>query len=76
MKTFFQRFSSVLLLTALPLAPVFAADPIGKLYTMSNAASGNEVLVYNRLSDGSLSKATNVPTNGTGSGGGLFLQRQ
>ena len=74
MSTFFKRFSSILLLTALPLAPALAANPIGKLYTMSNAVSGNEVLVYNRLSDGSLSKAANIPTNGTGSGGGLGNQ--
>ena len=74
MSTFFKRFSSILLLTALSLAPAFAASPIGKLYTMSNATSGNEVLVYNRLSDGSLAKATIVPTNGTGSGGGLGNQ--
>ncbi|MSS76581.1 MAG: hypothetical protein EXR90_06895 [Methyloglobulus sp.] len=60
MKTFFQRFSSVLLLTALPLSPVFAADTIGKLYTMNNATTGNEVMVYSRLSDGSLSKVANL----------------
>lgn len=74
MSKFFRCFSSILVLTALPLASVFAADPIGKLYTMSNATNGNEVLVYNRLSDGSLSQAGHVPANGTGSGGGLGNQ--
>jgi 6-phosphogluconolactonase len=74
MITIFQRFSSIVLLTALPIVSAFAVIPVGKLYTMSNATTGNEVLVYNRLSDGSLSKAANVPTNGTGSGGGLGNQ--
>lgn len=74
MITLFRRFSSILLLTALPLVPAFAANSIGKLYTMNNATTGNEVLVYDRLSDGSLSKITNAPTNGTGTGGGLGNQ--
>jgi 6-phosphogluconolactonase len=74
MNTIFQRFSSILLLTALPIASAFATDQIGKLYTMSNATTGNEVLVYNRLSDGSLSKTAAIPTKGTGTGGGLGNQ--
>ena len=74
MNTIFQRFSSILLLTALPIASAFATDEIGKLYTMSNATTGNEVLVYNRLSDGSLSKTAAIPTKGIGTGGGLGNQ--
>jgi 6-phosphogluconolactonase len=70
----FRRFSSVFLLATLPLVSAFAATPIGKLYTMSNATTGNEVLVYNRLSDGSLSQTGQVPTTGTGTGGGLGNQ--
>jgi 6-phosphogluconolactonase len=74
MNTLLKRFSSIVLLAALPLVPAFAAHTIGKLYTMSNATAGNEVLVYERLSDGSLSKVTSVPSNGTGTGGGLGNQ--
>ncbi len=74
MNTLFRRFLSILLLTTLPLLPAFAAIPIGKLYTMSNATTGNEVLVYNRLSDGSLAKVANVPASGTGTGAGLGNQ--
>ncbi|MEQ1739197.1 MAG: beta-propeller fold lactonase family protein [Methyloglobulus sp.] len=70
----FRRFSSLFLLATLPLVSAFAATPIGKLYTMSNATTGNKVLVYNRLSDGSLSKTAQVPTAGIGTGGGLGNQ--
>lgn len=74
MNKFCQHFSSLLLLTGLPLIPAFAADNIGKLYTMSNATSGNEVLIYDRLTDGSLVKSAAVPTNGAGTGNGLGNQ--
>jgi 6-phosphogluconolactonase len=74
MNKFFKCFSSIFFLTVLPLASIFAATPIGKLYTMSNATTGNEVLVYDRLSDGSLSQAGHEPTNGTGTGSGLGNQ--
>lgn len=74
MKKSFRCFSSILMLAALPLASVFAASPIGKLYTMSNTITGNEILVYTRLSDGSLSQTRHVPTNGNGTGAGLGNQ--
>lgn len=44
------------------------------VYLMSNQAAGNEVLVYDRASDGSLSPAGAVATGGTGTGGGLGNQ--
>lgn len=74
MNKFLRCCSSILLLATLPLTPSFAANAIGKLYTMSNATTGNEVLIYDRLSDGSLSKAGNVATNGNGTGAGLGNQ--
>lgn len=70
----FRYFSSVFLLIILPIGSAFAAIPVGKLYTMSNATTGNEILVYNRLSDGSLSQTGHVPTNGNGTGTGLGNQ--
>jgi 6-phosphogluconolactonase (cycloisomerase 2 family) len=41
---------------------------------MTNAASGNAVLVYDRAADGTLTAAGSVGTGGLGSGGGLGNQ--
>jgi 6-phosphogluconolactonase len=46
----------------------------GAVYTMTNAVSGNQVLVFDRRSDGSLSPRRSFHTGGTGSGGGLGNQ--
>ncbi|MEJ2320661.1 MAG: beta-propeller fold lactonase family protein [Gemmatimonadales bacterium] len=46
----------------------------GSVYLMSNAVGGNEVLVFRRDLDGSLSPDAPVATGGTGSGGGLGNQ--
>lgn len=46
----------------------------GAVYTTSNAAGGNAVLVFDRLADGRLVPQTSVPTGGLGSGGGLGNQ--
>ena len=46
----------------------------GYVYTESNAAAGNEVLVYARGPDGRLDAAAAYPTGGAGSGGGLGSQ--
>ncbi len=74
MKKSFQTIPSIFMLAALPAVSAFAANPIGKLYTMSNAATGNEVLVYDRLSDGSIMQTGHVPTNGNGTSTGLGNQ--
>ncbi len=52
----------------------FAAYPIGKLYTLSNSSTGNAVMIFNRLSDGTVVKVDQVATGGKGSGGGLGNQ--
>jgi len=44
------------------------------VYLMSNQTASNEVLVYDRAADGSLSPAGAVATGGTGTGGGLGNQ--
>ena len=49
-------------------------DSPGAVYTMTNSASGNEVLVFDRSADGSLSPAGAFPTSGEGTGGGLGNQ--
>ncbi len=46
----------------------------GAVYTLSNQASGNDVIVFPRSFDGSLGNPAHYPTGGTGSGGGLGNQ--
>jgi 6-phosphogluconolactonase (cycloisomerase 2 family) len=65
------------LLLAVPLAGCDDEEPlpddpevIGTLYTMTNAAGGNEVVVYDRLDDGTLDERDRVSTGGNGSGPG------
>lgn len=56
------------------------AEPIdrppapGSVYTMSNAAGGNAILVFDRLADGRLVSRGSVPTGGAGTGAGLGNQ--
>jgi len=49
-------------------------DSPGAVYTMTNSAQGNEVLVFDRSADGSLSPAGAFLTYGDGTGGGLGNQ--
>jgi 6-phosphogluconolactonase len=49
------------------------ADP-GAVYTMTNAAAANDLVVYARMADGSLGAPSYVPTGGKGSGAGLGSQ--
>jgi 6-phosphogluconolactonase (cycloisomerase 2 family) len=65
------------LLLAAPLAGCDDEEPlpddpeiIGTLYTMTNAAGGNEVVVYDRLDDGTLDERDRVSAGGNGSGPG------
>jgi 6-phosphogluconolactonase (cycloisomerase 2 family) len=46
----------------------------GFVYTLSNQTSGNEVLVYRRSSNGSLTYSSSISAGGTGTGGGLGNQ--
>ncbi len=41
------------------------------VYTITNAASGNEVLAFHRAANGALTPAGTFPTGGTGTGAGL-----
>jgi 6-phosphogluconolactonase len=47
---------------------------VGAAYSISNAAGGNELVVYDRSSDGSLAWAGSVDAGGLGTGGGLASQ--
>ncbi|MBI1808167.1 MAG: beta-propeller fold lactonase family protein [Ignavibacteria bacterium] len=50
------------------------ADTPGAVYILSNAASGNNVLVFNRGADGILTPAGEFATGGLGTGKGLGSQ--
>ena len=61
-------------------AVVFAVPPeepdddevtTGAVYTMTNAPDGNQVVIFHRNADGTLTKTDSISTGGTGSGGGL-----
>jgi len=66
----------ILTLTAGITNPAAAASSkaSGAVYTITNAASGNEVLAYNRSSDGSIAFQGAYATGGLGSGAGLGSQ--
>jgi 6-phosphogluconolactonase (cycloisomerase 2 family) len=63
-----------------PLGPAEAPDlrvgasSAGAVYTSTNAAPGNEVLVFPRAGDGTLSAPIAVATRGNGAGSGLGSQ--
>jgi 6-phosphogluconolactonase len=80
---FVHNLTTRLLLAALFLIPILAgfAGPAaaaggnpGVVFTQSNAASGNQVLAYNRAADGALSFQGAYATGGLGSGSGLGSQ--
>ena len=65
---------STRLLPLEPAAVTSAAQAVGQVFTATNAAAGNAVLVYDRAADGSLSPAGSYPTGGLGAGMGLGNQ--
>ena len=78
------RFGIRLLSATMFLIPLLAgfASPVaaksdnspGVVYTITNAADGNQVLVYGRSADGTLSFQEAFDTGGLGSGAGLGSQ--
>jgi 6-phosphogluconolactonase (cycloisomerase 2 family) len=71
-----KQFMSGLCAAAVLLGslPFVSADQIEAVYTMSNAVSGNEVLVFHRRPKGNLEAAGAFATGGNGTGGGLENQ--
>lgn len=62
---------------SLPLSPsldVRESAFAGQVYTQSNSAAGNQVLLFNRAADGSLTPGGAFWTGGTGTGAGLGNQ--
>jgi 6-phosphogluconolactonase len=51
-----------------------AAGDGGAVYTLTNGAAGNEVAIFNRAADGTLTAAGSVSTGGLGTGAGLGSQ--
>ena len=49
-------------------------NSVGAVYILDNAVTGNQVIVYSRASDGSLTSAGSYPTGGNGTGSGLGSQ--
>ena len=65
---------AALLAASLFTVPALASadgGPGGVVYTLSNASAGNQVLVFNRAPDGSLTTAGSFATGGLGTGAGL-----
>ncbi len=80
---FAKHLGTRLLLAVVLLLPVLAAftSPVAAddnssraVYTITNNANGNEVVVYERSANGSLSFMASYPTGGLGSGAGLGSQ--
>jgi 6-phosphogluconolactonase len=66
--------SGLVLAFLLPLSALAGGGPVGAVYTMSNAAEGNAVLVFDRDLAGKLTPAGEFDTGGLGTGAGLGNQ--
>ena len=64
----------VALCAALFAVPAMANSGQDNVYTLTNSAAGNSVLVFDRDADGSLTAAGSVASGGLGSGSGLGSQ--
>src|SRR6266540_728306 len=62
------------LLSTLAPGAAAAGGRGGAVFTESNQASGNAILMWNRATDGSLTPAPSLPTGGLGTGAGLGSQ--
>ena len=74
-----RKKAGLILAAALLVFPAVVAAPagaqeIGAVYTMTNSPVENEILVFNRASDGTLSFDASYSTGGMGTGTGLGNQ--
>jgi 6-phosphogluconolactonase (cycloisomerase 2 family) len=58
----------------LPVQAAIAAPAPGAVYVLSNQVDGNDVLVFDRAANGTLTAPEAFATGGTGTGGGLGSQ--
>jgi 6-phosphogluconolactonase (cycloisomerase 2 family) len=70
----FLVLSTALLVFAASAAAGSGSNVVGAAYTISNAAAGNALVVYDRSADGTLTPAGSVPAGGLGTGAGLASQ--
>ena len=71
----FAWASAIAVALAVGVASASAANGVkGAVFTESNAASGNAILVFDRSGDGTLHTAGSVATGGLGTGSGLGSQ--
>jgi len=70
----FLILSTALLVFAASAAAGSGSNVVGAAYTISNAAAGNALVVYDRSADGTLTPAGSVPAGGLGTGAGLASQ--
>jgi 6-phosphogluconolactonase len=64
----------LVVVAAMPAAATAGGGGAGAVYTLSNQAGGNAVLVFSRAQDGTLTQAGSYPTGGLGTGAGLGSQ--
>jgi 6-phosphogluconolactonase (cycloisomerase 2 family) len=76
-----KTFAGVIAVALTSLATVglagtaHAAEPLGRaVYTSTNSPDGNEVIVFERHDNGTLTEKTRVATGGVGTGAGLGSQ--
>jgi 6-phosphogluconolactonase (cycloisomerase 2 family) len=76
MNTNWMRLRTVLISGSLlaGAGPALSARGAGTVYTESNAATGNQVLVFHRAADGTLTAAGVVASGGLGTGAPLATQ--
>jgi 6-phosphogluconolactonase (cycloisomerase 2 family) len=73
-RTFSIALPPLLMLLVLGAVPASAEGSTGAVYTLSNDAGGNAVVVFHRAAVGTLTPAGSVATGGQGSGTGLGSQ--
>jgi 6-phosphogluconolactonase len=67
-------FALLASLVSAAAANASSSNRSGAVYTLTNAPSGNAVIVFDRASDGSLTPAGSFATGGSGTGAGLGSQ--
>jgi 6-phosphogluconolactonase len=76
MRRFVTILAAALVAAAITAPAAWAAPggPGGAVFTQTNDAAGNQVVIWSRSTDGTLAPAGSVPTGGLGTGAGLGSQ--
>src|SRR5205823_10438818 len=73
-KTRILSVAAAVLALGIGASAAHAQPAVGAVYTTSNATTGNQILVFDRHVDGTLTPANAVATGGRGTGAGLGNQ--